>query len=148
MLHSVTRALSVALLVALCRCETSSIRQQEGHACSIRSSDDPQLVCSPAQDLVCISTYTRMVTNPQEAPKFDGGIRHVYVCRLACTEDKDCPQAGDVCCPGDIFGKTYNKKAGCAPVSLCDSFNGVEDDGGAPDTGTAAVDAGPPADAS
>src|SRR4051794_20762498 len=112
MLRSVIPALALALLSA---CTANAIRSQEGHACSTSSSDDPQLVCSPAQGPVCISPYTRRVPTPAEAAKFDGGARHVYVCRLACNTADDCPEQGDVCCRGDIFGKTYNKMGGCTP---------------------------------
>src|SRR5690242_6363445 len=81
MLRFVIRA--VALAAVFTGCSTASVRTQEGQACSTSSSDDPQLVCTPAQDLVCITTYTRMITDPTEAAKFPGGVRHVYVCRLA-----------------------------------------------------------------
>jgi hypothetical protein len=121
-------------------CTNSTIRSQEGHACSTNSSDDPQLMCTPAQDLVCIATYSRMVTNQQEAMKFDGGVRQVYVCRLACNATAECPQAGDICCKGYIFGKTYNKIGGCVPPGSCDTEEPGGDDGGTtpgPDGGSA-----------
>jgi hypothetical protein len=130
MLRFVIRALTGALLFSACT--NSTIRSQEGHACSTNSSDDPQLVCTPAQDLVCIATYTRTVTNPNEAGKFDGGIRQVYVCRIACNVTAECPQPGDICCRGNIFGKTYDKMGGCVPPSSCES-EGEDVDAGAPD---------------
>jgi hypothetical protein len=130
MLRSVMCVLAAALLSSAC---TSTIRSQEGAACSTNSSDDPQLVCSPAQDLVCITTYTRVVTNPSAASKYDGGIRHVYVCRMACNTPQDCPQTGDVCCRGDIYGKTYGKTGGCVPPGTCEGMgNSVSPDGGEP----------------
>jgi hypothetical protein len=128
MLRSVTCALAVAL--SLTGCSTSSVRSQEGQACSTSSSDDPQLVCSPAQDLVCIATYTRLVTKPSEAAKYDGGLRQVYVCRLACNTSADCFQAGDICCPGPIYGKDYGKMRGCVPAGSCEALGEDEPDGG------------------
>jgi hypothetical protein len=117
-------------------CTTSTVRSQEGHACSISSSDDPQLVCTPAQDLVCISTYSIAIQNQQEAMKFDGGIRQVFVCRLACNTSVQCPQPGDICCVGTIFGKTYNKLGACVPPGSCDTMEIQGDGGVTPDTGT------------
>jgi hypothetical protein len=144
MLRSVTCALALALLAAPA-CSNSTVRSQEGHACSTSSSDDPQFICTPALDLVCIATYSRTVTNPKEAGKFDGGVRQVYVCRLACDKDEECREGGDVCCKGPIYGKTYNKSGGCVPLSQCDYMN-VEMDGGAaeagaPDGGASTADA-------
>lgn len=154
MLRSVIRCLAGAALLS--SCTNSVIRSQEGHACSTNPDDDPQLVCTPAQDFVCIATYTKVVTNPQEAAKFDGGLRSVYVCRLNCNTTDECPQRGDmdVCCPGHIHGKTYGKMGGCVPLGSCDTLR-TDDaaaptdapprklDGSAlvPDTGGAAVDA-------
>jgi hypothetical protein len=124
-------ALGTALSFA--GCTNSTIRSQEGHACSVSPSDDPQLMCTPAQDLICITTYSRPVTNPQVAVMFDGGIRQVWVCRLACNSTAECPQAGDVCCRGPIYGKTYNKMGGCVPPGSCETDNPEEDeDGGTP----------------
>jgi hypothetical protein len=120
-------------------CTGSSIRSQEGHACSTNSSDDPQLVCSPAQDLVCITTYAVPVSDPKVAAQFDGGIRQVYVCRLACNSTAECPQSGDICCPGAIFGKTYNKVGGCVPPSSCNDQPPDEADAGVTPTPDAAA---------
>jgi hypothetical protein len=128
MLRSVICALGALLVLG---CGEASIRSQEGHACSTNSSDDPQLICTPAQDLVCIATYSRTVTNPQEAMKFDGGVRQVYVCRFACNTTAECPQPGDICCRGNIHGKTYNKMGGCTPPGSCDT----EDPEPVPDAG-------------
>ena len=141
MLRSVICALGALLILG---CEGASIRSQEGHACSTSSSDDPLLICTPAQDLVCISTYSRTVTNVEEAKKFDGGIRPVYVCRWACNNTSECPQAGDVCCRGTIYGKTYNKMGGCTPPGSCETDE-EEPDGGAPDA-TVRVDTKPAGD--
>jgi hypothetical protein len=145
MLRSVICALGALLVLG---CEASSIRSQEGHACSISSSDDPQLICTPAQDLVCISTYSRTVTNVQEAKKFDGGVRPVYVCRMACNTTSECPQVGDICCRGVIYGKTYNKMGGCVPPGSCetDEEEPEADAGPRPDT-AAVVDTRPAGDA-
>ena len=91
-----------------------------------------------------------MITNEKEAAKFDGGIRQVYVCRLACNTNAQCPQAGDVCCLGVVYGKTYNKKGGCAPPGSCEmGLVEEEADSGAPADGGGGGDAGGdrPADA-
>src|SRR4051812_48093000 len=69
----------------LAGCGKSTIREYESQACSTNDSDDPFLICSPAYDLVCINTYNVPVTNPKEAMKWDGGLRPVYVCRIACS---------------------------------------------------------------
>jgi len=145
MLRFVIGALGVWLAVS--GCSAGSIRSQEGHACSTNSSDDPQLICTPAQDLVCINTYSRTVTNPNEAKKFDGGIRQVYVCRWACNTTSECPQSGDICCRGPIHGKTYNKMGGCVPPGSCDSEEGEPDAGATTDTGARLDTARPPTDA-
>jgi hypothetical protein len=147
--------IALGAVVAFAGCTNSNIRSQEGHACSTDPSDDPQLVCTPAQDLVCITTYSQPVTNEQLAMKFDGGIRQVFVCRLACNATAECPQAGDICCKGQIYGKTYMKIGGCVPPASCQTSEPEEEDGGTtppPDAGakdtaakdTATPDAGAP----
>jgi hypothetical protein len=136
MLRSVIHGLAVVLLLPAC--VNSSIRSQEGHSCSTDPDEDPQLVCTPAQDLVCISTYTKIVTNPREAPKFDGGLRSVYVCRLNCDTDKEC-RDNDICCPGHIYGKTYGRKGGCVPPGSCETLP-VPDASPPPDTTAPARD--------
>jgi hypothetical protein len=138
MLRLVMCALGAVLVSG---CTGASIRSQEGHACSTNSSDDPQLICTPAQDLVCITTYSQVVTNVQEAKKFDGGIRNVYVCRWACNTTAECPQGGDVCCKGTIHGKTYNKMGGCVPPGKCETDDEPEVDAGAPADSAAPADA-------
>jgi hypothetical protein len=122
--------IALGALWSFAGCTSSSVRSQEGHACSTNASDDPQYVCTPAQDLVCIATYSRMVTDPKEAMKFDGGIRQVFICRLACNTSVDCPQAGDSCCKGIVFGKTYNKMGGCVPAGYCETETTDVEDGG------------------
>jgi hypothetical protein len=133
---------AVTVVVAGLGCSKAQIRAYESHACSVSDDDDPFYICSPAYDLICINTYRVTVTNPEEAKKFDGGQRPVWVCRLACATRTDCPQAGDVCCEGVIHGKDYGKKAGCVPAALCESMmtSGNEDGGG----GTPAPDAAAP----
>jgi hypothetical protein len=133
MLRSVIPALVVTAAALVSGCTTATIRAQEGAACSTNSSDDPQLVCTPALDLVCIATYSRMIMNTKEAAKFDGGIRQVFVCRLACRTTEDCPQSGDmdVCCPGFIHGVNYGKTAACVPQQYCETLLGPSVDAGA-----------------
>jgi hypothetical protein len=99
----------------------ASLPSQEGHACSTSPSDDPQLVCAVVPRLVCVSTYARVVTNPMEAAKYDGGLRPVFVCRAPCATDTDCPQSGDVCCPGTIHGPSWGATRACVPPSSCDT---------------------------
>jgi hypothetical protein len=102
------------------------VRAQEGQACSTRPGDDPQLICSTAQDLICISTFGRSVTDPEEQKKYDGGVRPVFVCRFSCGTTAECPQQGDVCCPGQIFGKTFGKTAACVPRGSCETVASVD----------------------
>jgi len=110
-------------------CSKGQIRSGETAFCSTDSSDDPQYICDPGMDLICINTYAIPVTDPREMRKWDGGIRPVYVCRLACEKTEDCPIVGDVCCPGTIHGKTYGKDKGCTPETLCPPLLGGGDAG-------------------
>jgi hypothetical protein len=127
--------LAFGLVLGAAGCGKSTIREYESQACSTNDSDDPFLICSPAYDLVCINTYNVLVTNAKEAMKWDGGVRPVYVCRIACSTEQDCLQQGDVCCPGAIHGKTYNKTAGCVPRGMCEALRNV-DAGTTPDAAT------------
>lgn len=143
--------ISLALAAALgAGCGGGSIRAGEGVKCSTDPDEDPQYVCSPAADLVCITTYSVLVTNEREAPRYDGGIRQVFVCRLACEADEDCRQGGDVCCPGLIVGKNYGKMAACVPSMFCTTRDGgARPDGPPREAAAPAEDASPdrPADA-
>jgi len=107
----------------------SSVPAQESHACSTDPADDPQLVCTPTQDLVCIATNSVQIANPEVASKYDGGVRAVYVCRLPCSTTAECPP-GDVCCAGVIYGKTYGKMRACVPPAVCETAGGAPRDGG------------------
>src|SRR5262245_41097124 len=129
----------IAILVGLSACAKGQIRSGEGAFCST-SSEDPQYVCDPGMDLICMATHSVPVTNPKEMGKWDGGVRPVYVCRLACEKSEDCPNAGDVCCPGIIYGKTYGKMAGCVPETLCPIL--LVGDGGTPERPPARPEAG------
>jgi hypothetical protein len=140
MLRSVIPALALAF--ALPACMSSTIRSQEGQPCSTSSSDDSQRVCTPAQDLVCISTYKLAVMNPTEAAKFDGGLRQVYLCRLACNNSDECPEQNDVCCHGNIYGKTYSKIGGCTPPASCDPSMVLAGDGGTEEDTAVPADVG------
>jgi hypothetical protein len=122
--------LAGSLVFVASGCGKSTIREYESQACSTNDSDDPFLLCSPAYDLICINTYSVTVQNPKEAAKWDGGVRPVYVCRIACATTSECIQAGDVCCPGAIHGKDYEKKAGCAPRGMCEALRGTGEDAG------------------
>jgi hypothetical protein len=54
--------------------------------------------------------------------KFDGGLRPVFICRMPCGRTEDCPQPGDVCCPGPIHGKTAGKTSACVPPTSCETL--------------------------
>jgi hypothetical protein len=129
---------SVLLAAALLTgCAKSTVRSYESHACSTNKGDDPFLICSPSTDLVCINTYTVMVTDPKEKLKWDGGIRPVWVCRFVCTPGiGGCGTAGDVCCPGMIYGEDYKMMAACVPEQYCDTLgrDAAARDTQAPDT--------------
>ena len=89
---------------------------QEGHACSIDPTDDPRLVCSVPQQLVCISTYT------VQSASSDGGDRPVFLCRFPCTGQDQCQQPGDVCCPGLRGGGAATHA--CVPAASCQGADG------------------------
>jgi hypothetical protein len=93
------------------------ITAQEGHACLADPGDGIELVCSRAQGLVCIATYSRQITRP------DGGIRQVFVCRIPCAGAGECPLASDVCCPGQVVGQSSPTRA-CVPPSNCEAIDG------------------------
>ncbi len=155
MSRAVTTLLIAVAAACAYACGKSTIRSFDGVACSTDPSEDPQYICSPTRDLVCISTFTVMIMNEREAMRWDGGVRPVYVCRLACSLDEECRQAGEICCPGHIYGKTYGKSRGCALVQDCHAIDaGVPEaparppDGGArPDGAGDAGDPDAPADA-
>jgi hypothetical protein len=109
----------ILFLVVVSACSKGQIRSGEGAFCSTDPSDDPQYICDPGIDLICIATHNVPVTDPKEMRKWDGGVRPVFVCRLACDKTEDCPNAGDVCCPGIIQGKSYGKMAACTLETLC-----------------------------
>src|SRR5262245_61471139 len=89
-------------------CGVSTIRTYEGQTCSTdMDDDDPRYTCSPAQDLICISTKTVKVTEPTLAAKYPNAQRPVYLCRYACNVDNDCRDPNSICCPGTLYGKTY-----------------------------------------
>jgi hypothetical protein len=134
--------------IGITACSKGEIRTGEGQFCSTDPSDDPKYLCDPGLDLVCIATYSQPVTNPTEAVKWDGGVRPVWVCRFACDPSTVCPMPGDVCCPGTIYGKTYDKTAACVPENQCASLRNADVDAGsssdAVDGPAARPDAGAP----
>jgi len=103
---------------ALGGCAKSQIRSYEGQACSIDPDEDPQRTCSPAADLVCIATYAHPMT-----------ARPVHVCRFVCDPSEGCRNADEVCCPGQIYGRTYGKSAACVLARWCDSIAPAGDGG-------------------
>lgn len=89
---------------------------QEGQACSVGPADDPQLVCSKVQGLVCIATFSRITGG------IDGGVRRVFLCRMPCTGGGQCPQPGDICCQGEVrSGGQASPGSACVPTSSCES---------------------------
>jgi hypothetical protein len=151
-------AIFVALL-ALCGagCK-ATIRVYDSQACSTDPSEDPQLVCSPAYNLVCANTYGVPIPNPTERAKWPDGKRPIYLCRITCNvEDpetnasKDCNMVGDngqvdICCPNPvIYGKKYDGYTGvCVQRGRCDILREMPVDAGAP---TDATDAQAPPNA-
>lgn len=101
-------------------CSKSKIRTYDGQLCSTSSADDPLYVCAPSDDLVCAHTYGIIVTDEREARKWDGGVRPVWVCRMACDPSESCRIAGDICCPAVIHGESYGKSHVCVPTNHCD----------------------------
>ncbi len=108
----------LVVAVSLGACAKTIYRSGEGQYCSI-TSEDPGYECSPSVDLVCITTSS--VESPTDGGSKAPGFRPLYLCRLACTPGDPCTQAGDVCCPGVIYGQNYGKTHGCVPVSECDT---------------------------
>lgn len=141
MLRVVIPGVSLMLVLLAAACGKQERRAYEGHGCSTESSDDPQYSCTPQLDLVCIATYSQVITVERVAKRFDGGARDVYVCRHPCSPDggpAQCPP-DEVCCTGRIHGKDYGKTGGCTPAMFCDSLTTVAMDGGVrirPDAGT------------
>ncbi len=112
--------LVAAGLAAGCK---SKIRAYEGQACSTTSDDDPERVCSPTQDLVCASSYSVPVTNPEQARRYDGGVNKVYVCRLVCDPGGEpCAVEDTICCPVAIHGKDYGKAHACVQPERCQTL--------------------------
>lgn len=129
--------------LALGACSKGEIRSGESQYCTTSSSEDPRYICDPGVDLICINTYGQVVTDPKEMRKWDGGVRPVWVCRLACMTDQDCPLGNDVCCPGQISGKTYGKMGGCVPPTNC-AARADDQDAGVTPKPDAARDSAPP----
>jgi hypothetical protein len=92
---------------------------QEGHVCTTDPGADPQLVCKPELDLVCIASYSRR--------QFDAGVKPVFLCRPPCGTSADCRQPGDVCCSGQIHGRTFDRMAACVPASNCENADAGTD---------------------
>jgi hypothetical protein len=96
--------------------DAAVVKQQEGQACSASPSDDPQLVCSIANDLICIATYHVRTS--------DLGYRQVFVCRLPCSGAGSCPEPTDVCCGGDVRGRPAGSVRACVPPAQCEIADG------------------------
>lgn len=88
----------------------------ESHYCSSTSDDDPYYECSPSRDLVCISTFSRTFPQTNGPPK----TVDLWLCQMACTPGDGTCAAGEVCCPGPIYGRSYGKTHACAPAEQCD----------------------------
>lgn len=130
-------SLVLILLGAACKME---LRAYEGQGCSTSSSDDPHYTCTPQYDLVCIATWSQVITKERVAKRFDGGARDVYQCRQPCSPDagRSGCQSDEVCCTGRIHGFDYGKTGGCTLAMFCDNLAGAATDGGPRTTGDAA----------
>jgi hypothetical protein len=97
----------------------SVLQAYEGYGCSVDPGDNPLYVCATTPPLICISTYGVQVANPDLAQRWDGGVRPVYHCRLACADEQSnaCPEPGDVCCRGARGGG--GSAHGCVPAARC-----------------------------
>jgi hypothetical protein len=129
-------------------CEKTIYRSHESHYCSSTADDEPYYECAKGSDLVCVTTYKMSYGATASMP--DGKTIDIWVCRLACTPGKDECVAGEVCCPGKIYGQTYGKDHVCVPPDYCPALAvppGSKDAGGdakgdaRPDGG---ADTGPP----
>jgi hypothetical protein len=118
----------------------SKIRSYEGQRCSTDQDDDPLYTCTPAQDLVCITTQTIPVRGTTSTVD-------VYTCQLTCTTDEVCTN-GEICCTGKVYGKDFGSSRGCVPLDRCDERANGTPDGGRPTPRDAGgSEAGPAADA-
>jgi len=101
-------AISFGVLLVLASCSNPTLLSGEGVACSTSSSADPYRKCDLAEaDYVCINTY-KVNTTP------------VWLCRVACTDIRDCKTSTDVCCQAPISGNNLGKTAACVPATDCD----------------------------
>lgn len=133
-----TQSLKVVAVVAAALCALSAcseVRTQafEGQGCSRSTSMSPYYACDQSRvDLICIATYT-----------VGERMTDAYVCRLACTNNSDCPSATDVCCAGDVVANPFSATKACVPRAKCqtDPSALITPDGGAAD---ARVDSGNP----
>jgi hypothetical protein len=125
-------------------CDKTVYRSHEGQFCSSTSDDEPYYECSRASDLVCINTYEKNYIQPNNQPD---KVVAMWLCREACDPGakSPCVVAGEICCPGAIFGKDYPAKRttnpmpyACTPREFCDAVLGMTPvkDGGAKDTAT------------
>ena len=83
----------------------------EGVYCS-HEDEDPMYECAKYYDLVCISTdrHVNQLTGELGPDR--------YLCRQPCKPGQTCPEQG-VCCPGMIYGKTFDTTHACVPFSFC-----------------------------
>jgi hypothetical protein len=93
-------------------------RTHEGQFCSSAVDEDPFYECSRASHLVCITTYTKNIVQPDGAPD---KTTKIWLCRESCTPGAGaCVNPGEICCPGPIFGESYGNSHGCVPRDFCD----------------------------
>jgi hypothetical protein len=150
---ALTTALGAGLVSLSAGCTQTRYRSGEGQYCSTNEDEDPHYSCVRSQDLVCISTYSVQVL--ADGGQAESRFRDLYLCRLSCSPNEGCPAAGDVCCPGKIYGRTYNNSMyACVPEANCETLTGEPDAGPRPDAsadrggdGAGSRDAPGPADA-
>src|SRR5687768_10119523 len=100
MLRAVIPAFALVLVTSAVGCGKMEVRAQLGQGCTTSPDDDPQYICTPQYDLVCIATYSQVITKERVAARFDGGARDVYICLRPCSPDAAQTECAtdEVCC--------------------------------------------------
>jgi hypothetical protein len=112
---SFAAGLGVALFAAAC--EKTVFRAYDSQYCSSKEDDEPYYECAKGDDLVCINTYDETFGSQDGRPPV---TIPVYACHLGCDpHNPTACQAGEVCCPGKIYGRTYNFDHACTLPRFC-----------------------------
>ncbi|HEY0710834.1 MAG TPA: hypothetical protein VGG33_28780 [Polyangia bacterium] len=107
-------------------CNKTVYRAYEGQYCSTDPNEDPQRECAKSSDLICITTYRMAYSGPPPV------VRDMWLCRLGCdpaTASQTC-RSDEVCCPGQIVGRSYGFTHACVLPSLCAALDSIPRDGG------------------